>query len=204
MEDKQLSTQQSIDLIAKMIANTRRNFNDKGGAMFLIWGYTTIAVTIAVSAAFWFTRNYDTMWIWWALPVIGGIFTWLHYRKHPKTVRTYIDKTVANVWTVFAGAVACCMVSMFVASFIAGKSPINILFTIGLMMSMATAITGRMIKFYPVEIGGFAGMGLSFVILPFEHMIWQFPIFAAIFLFAQVIPGHLLNRACRKEAQERR
>ena len=203
MEEKHLTTQESIDLIAKMIENTRRNFNDKGGAMFLIWGYATIAVTVAVSAAFWFTRDYATMWLWWALPVTGSIFMWLHYRKYKKPVQTHLDKAVNYVWIVFAmGCVACAAFS-FVSSAIAGKPLINTLFTIGLMIGMATALTGLMIKFKPVAIGGFAGMALSFTI-PFFPNMWQFALFAAIFLVAQIVPGHLLNRACRKEAQERR
>lgn len=203
MEDKQLTTQESLDLISSMIANTRRNFNAKGGAMFLIWGYTTIAVTIAVSAVFWFTRDYATMWLWWALPVIGGVFTWLHYRKYEKPVTTHLDKSVNYVWIVFGAACFACAAFSFISTAIAGKPLINILFTIGLIIGMATAITGLMIKFKPVAVGGFLGMALSFAI-PFFPNMWQFPIFAAIFLIAQVIPGHMLNCVCKKEAHEGR
>ncbi len=202
MEDKHLSTQQSIDLIAKMIENTRRNFNDKGGAMFLIWGYTTIAVTIAVSAAFWFTRNYNTMYIWWALPVIGSILTALHFRKHRKPVQTHLDKAVNYVWIVFAVACMACVVFSSVSGAFVHKPLLNILFTIGLMIGMATALTGFMIKFRPVIIGGFLGLALSFAIPWFPNM-WQFLIFAGIFLIAQVIPGHMLNRACKKEGAKK-
>ncbi len=199
MEDKHLSTQESIDLIAKMIENTRRNFNDKGGAMFLIWGYTTIAVTAAVSAAFWFTRNNAVMWLWWALPVIGSIFTALHFRKHKRPVTTHLDKAVGYVWIVFGAATLACSVFSFASAAFAGEPLINILFTVGLLMGMATAVTGLMIKFRPVVIGGFLGMALSFAIPWFPNM-WQFVIFAGIFLVAQVIPGHMLNRDCKKEA----
>ncbi len=202
MEDKNLSTRESIDLISKMIENTRRNFNDKGGAMFLIWGYATVAVTIAVSVAFWFTRNYNTMWIWWALPVIGSIFTALHFKKHKRNVQTYLDRAVNYVWTVFAAACLVCSIFSFVSEAFAERPIIDILFTIGLMMGMATALTGLIIKFRPVAVGGFLGMALSFAIPWFPNM-WQFPIFAAIFLLGQVIPGHMLNLACRKEKAQK-
>jgi hypothetical protein len=201
MEDKTLTTEQSLNLIARMLENTRRNFNDRGGAMFLIWGYTTIAVTIAVTVTLLLTKSQNAMWLWMALPLVGGILTWLHFRKHEQTVQTHLDKSVWSVWAVISGAAVCCMVTSFVSGFIAGKSYIDVLFTIGLMMSIGTAITGRMIKFYPVEFGGFVGMGLSFALLPLAHIWWQLPMFAAVFLFGQVIPGHLLNVHCKQEAR---
>jgi hypothetical protein len=201
MEDKTLTTEQSLDLIARMLANTRKNFNDRGGAMFLIWGYTTIAVTIAVCIAFNLTKSYDVMWLWMALPLIGGLATWFQKRKNESSVQTHLDKAVWSVWAVTGGAAVCCMTASLASHLTAGKSHIDVLFTIGLMMSMAGAITGRMIKFYPVEFGGFVGMGLSFAILPLESTGWQLPMFAAVFLFAQVIPGHLLNAHYKREAR---
>jgi hypothetical protein len=201
MEDKQLTTEQSLDLIARMLENTRRNFNNRGGAMLLIWGYTTIAVTLAVMALAYLTKSRDVMWLWCLLPVVGGTLTWLHLRKHEPSVQTHLDKAIWSVWAVLGGAAVCCMITSLTSSIISGKSYIDVLFTIGLMMSIGAAITGRMIKFYPVEFGGFIGMGLSFAILPLGGTIWQMPMFAAVFLFGQVIPGHLLNAACRREAK---
>jgi ABC-type multidrug transport system fused ATPase/permease subunit len=200
MEDKTLTTEQSLDLIARMLENTRRNFNDRGGAMFLIWGYTTIAVTLAVYIAFSLTKSYDVMWLWWALPLVAGILTWLHFRKHKRSVQTHLDKNVWSVWIVFSVATMACMVF----GFIPATYRFPILFTIGLLISMATAITGLMIKFRPVAVGGFAGIVLSFVILFPDGMIEQFIAFAMLFLPVQVIPSHLLNTHCKREARETR
>jgi hypothetical protein len=200
MEDKKLSTEQSLDLIARMLENTRRNFNDRGGAMFLIWGYTTIAVTIAVYFAVALSHNQNFMWLWCALPAIGAALTWRHLSKRRQAVQTHLDKSVWSVWAVMAGAAACCMVASYTVALMGGKSHIDILFTIGLLMSVGTAITGRMIKFHPVEFGGFIGMGLSFAVLTAYGTVWQMPLFAAVFLCGQVIPGHMLNAACRREA----
>jgi hypothetical protein len=206
MEDKTLTTEQSLDLIARRLANTRKNFNDRGGAMFLIWGYTTIAVTIAVYIAFSLTNSYDVMWLWWALPLVAGLGTWLHFRKHKRSVQTHLDRNVWSVWIAFSVATMACMVFGFIPSSIlpaaVGDHPFPILFIIGLMISMATAITGLLIKFRPVAVGGFAGIALSFVILLLGGMMEQFIAFATLFLLVQVIPGHLLNAACKRESRE--
>lgn len=202
MEEKELSTEQSLDLIARMIAATRRNFNEKGGAMFIIWGYATIAVTLAVYAAFGLTKNHDTMWIWWALPLVGGILTWRHYRKHKKPVQTHLDKTVNYVWLAFSASTLLCMIFGFIpAKVLPGAHPsFPIILLISLLISLATAITGLVIKFRPVAAAGFAGMALSFLTFVFNG-IEQLPIFAGLMLVVQVIPGHMLNAACKREAR---
>jgi hypothetical protein len=202
MEDKTLTTGQSLDLIARMLENTRRNFNNGGGAMFLIWGYATVAVTLAVTTAFILTRSTDAMWLWCALPLIGGVLTLLHHRKHITGVRTHLDRTINFVWVVAAIAVFLCMAFAYISSAVAGKPLFDVMFIIGLLMTSATALTGIMIKFRPVTIGGFAGMAISFALPFFDGTIWQMPVFAAMFLVAQVIPGHLLNAACKREARE--
>lgn len=198
MEDKQLSNQESLDLITKMIDNTRRNFNNNGGAMFLIWGYTTIAVTMAIYILFSITGNHNFMWLWWALPVIGGLLTWRHYKHYPKPVTTQLDKITSRIWTTFSISTFLCVISNYAVTLISDTTYFYILFVIALLLSNATVITGMMIKFRPVVIGGFAGMILSFLLPAYSQSIIQFPIFAAIFLIAQVIPGHILNRECKK------
>ncbi len=200
--EKNLTTEQSLDLIARMIATTRRNFNERGGAMFLIWGYTTIAVTIAITALIYLTRSGSVMWLWWALPVIGGLLTWRHFSRNQKPVTTHLDRTVWGVWIVFSIATFACALFASLSRFIADEQLINVLFTIALMVSMATTITGSIIKFKPVFAGGVIGILASFAILVTAPSIWQLPIFAAIFLVAQVIPGHLLNAACKREIRE--
>jgi hypothetical protein len=204
MEEKQLSTEQSLALISKMIENSRRNFNDGGGAMFLIWGYLTIAVTVAVTLAYMFTGNGAVMWGWWALPIVGWVLTYRHFGKHPKGVRTHLDRSVGYVWIVFTVACLACSLFVAVSSQFVEQSLINILFVIGLLLGMATALTGFMIRFRPVIVGGFAGMALAFAIPLFTPSIWQLLIFAGIFIVGQIIPGHLLNAACKREARERR
>lgn len=202
--EKQLTTEESIALISRMIAGARQNFNNTGGAMFLIWGYTTIAATIAVLVSFAFTKSYDTMWIWWAIPLVGGVLTRRHFSRVERRVTTQIDKAVMSVWLSAFVATLSCMVFAFLPAGVLPTSDFRfpVLFVIGLTIGMSTAVTGLIIRFRPVAIGGFAGIVMSFVLLLLSGMTPQLIAFAVMFLLVQVIPGHLLDRACRKEIRE--
>lgn len=204
MEDKNITTEQSLEIISRMIVNARQNFNDIGGSLFLIWGYTTIAVTLAVYITFRLTQNFDTMWLWWLIPIISGTLTWRRYRRFKKPVRSHIDKSVLSVWIVFFVAMMACMVFGVVPwrGLPSSAYPFPTLFIIALIMSATTAVTGLIIKFRPLSIGGFAGIFLSFTILIINSMMDDFLAFAGLFLLVQVIPGHLLDRACKRESRE--
>ena len=71
MEEKKLDAQESIELITRMIRNTRQRLERHSGRPFLIWGYTTVAVSLL---------NYslniagaDPAWSlsWFLIPVLG-------------------------------------------------------------------------------------------------------------------------------------
>ena len=51
MEDRKLNEKESLELIAQMIRNTRRNLDAGGGNMFLLWGYVGAVVTLGGLAA---------------------------------------------------------------------------------------------------------------------------------------------------------
>lgn len=191
MEEKQLNEKESLQLITQMIRNTQRKFEKGSGIPFLVWGYTTVIVSLAV----WYmlTRTLDYRWngLWLAIPVIGYPIMMLSIKNNDPNPKTYIDKIITYVWIVFG-------VSAFILSVASAFVPnFPILFSIVLLISMGTAITGLIIKFGLLSIAGFIGMGLSFMCL-IVNTADSILIFAALFLLVQVIPGHILNYKSRK------
>ena len=186
MEDKQLNEKESLELIARMIQNTQQKFEKGNGVTFLIWGYTTIVVSLLVWYLLTTTGDYRMHYLWFLIPIIGTPITWLFYRKQEKGVKTYIDKIVSYVWIVlgFTGFLVS-LTAMFYWK-------IPILFVIILLMGSGTALTGLIIKFKPIAIAGFIGLLLSLCCL-FANGIDSILVFAAVFLVMMVIPGHILN-----------
>lgn len=191
MEDRQLNEKESLKLIAHMIRNTQQRIEKGNGLPFLIWGYTTIAVSLAVWYLFSTTGNPRWNYLWFLIPIIGYPTMMWVLKKQEKGVTTYIDRIIAYVWIAFG-----------VAGIVVSTSAIflwtlPILFIVVLMMGTGTAITGLIIKFKPIIFSGFAGILLSYlciILKGYESIL----AFAFIFLVMMVIPGHILNYKSRK------
>lgn len=191
MEDKQLNEKESLELIAQMIQNTKQRMAKNAGAPFLIWGYTTIIISLLV----WFllkeTGNFNWQWLWFLLPTVALPLTLWTARKQEKLVTTYMDRVVGYVWAVFGiGAFFVSWVSIFFWS-------MSVLFVILLMMGMGTALTGLIIKMKTVTVCGTLG-ALASVGCIYVHGLNQILVFAAAFVFMMVIPGHYMNGIAKR------
>lgn len=85
MEEKKLNEQESLALITSMINDTRERLAENSGRPFLIWGYTSIAVSMLEYAAITFAWNRYWVLAWWLIPIIGHTLMWLFCRKKEHT-----------------------------------------------------------------------------------------------------------------------
>ncbi len=155
MEERKLNEKESLELITRMIQNTKDRMAENSGTPFLLWGYVTVIISLLV----WFllkeTGNNNWQFLWFLLPVIAFPATLWSQRKARKMLKTYIDRVVDYVWTVFGlGAFLVSCTAIFVWK-------IPILFVILLMMGMGTALTGLIVNTKVVTIGGVLGALLS-------------------------------------------
>lgn len=191
MEDRKLNEKESLELIARMIQETQENTARYAAYPFLIWGYTTVIVAIAIWYAFLQTGSYQVNYLWFALPVIAGPLTIYFIRKNGKRgVKNYIDRITGQIWIVFGIVGGILSLAAF-----AGK--VDILFIIPLLMAMATTLTGCVSKYKPIIIAGSVSIVLSFSIL-FIHGVDRLLVFAAIFVAMMIIPGHILNQQMKQ------
>lgn len=191
MEERQLNEKESLALITRMIQNTQQKLEKASGIPFLVWGYTTIVVSLLIWYFLSTTGDYWMHYFWFLIPLIAGPLMFISLRKNEKGVKTYIDRVIGYIWTVLG--VAAFMIS--VTAMVFGNIPI--LFITILLMGSGTAITGLVIRFTPIAVAGFLGLALSLVCL-FTPGVNQILVFAAVFLVMMVIPGHILNSKGRK------
>ena len=192
MEERKLNEKESLELIAQMIQNTKNRLETNCGMPFLFWGYTTLFVSLLI----WFlvvtTRNYYWQYLWFLLPIIAGTGTYLSTRNQQPGIKTHLDKVINYIWLVFG--ITGFLISMLAMFF----WQLPILFIILLLMGMGTTLTGLVVDYKTVTICGTLG-ALSSIGCLFYSGPNQILIFAPVFIFMMVIPGHVLNHAARKQ-----
>ncbi|MBQ8366170.1 MAG: hypothetical protein IJ442_04680 [Bacteroidaceae bacterium] len=212
-EEKHLDEHRSIEIISRMIADTSAHIDSESGKYFLLWGYTTVLVSL-----FEYVAQVShlaiplCLWAWFLIPAVGGIGTLILSRRATATrPKSYLDRSVNAVWMVFGLSFG----MAFIAAIVYGAS---ILYLTALLMGMATVITGKICRHKVLTIAGKAGIVLS-LLIPAGHLLLrkygaallssgiepveailyvEILIFALIFVVMMVIPGHILyNRSKR-------
>lgn len=204
MEKKHLTEAESLELITSMIQDSRSRLARNSGTPFLIWGYTTIAVSLFNALAIYLGWSYSWGWSWFAIPVVGWVGMLLLGKSEP-SARNYIDRVISIIWATLGVSFAW----FFLAAVVYGCS---IAFLTILVMGAGTVITGLTLKDRTTTFCGGAAMIVS-LIFPaiyflttkefvatataksiMEFWVWgEKIVFAAIFLFMMVVPGHILN-----------
>jgi len=194
MEENNLNEKASLELISQMITNSRRKLEDGNGIPFLIWGYTTFFVSLAVFFFINATNDYHYHFLWFLIPVIGSIGMYISKRNKIKQsghAMNFIERIIGNIWLVIG-------IAAFIVSVGAFFVRIPILPLTILLMGIGTTLTGLAIKFKPVIISGFIGMAscvVPFVMNGNEQIL----VFGIIYLIMMVIPGHILNYRGRQK-----
>lgn len=191
MDNKKMNEKESLELITQMIQNTKFRMARNAGVPFLVWGYMTVGLTLLVWLLLTETGNYNWQFLWFLLPAVAFPATLWSQRKKQKMAKSYIDRILGYVWTVFglSGFLISCT-SIFYWS-------LPILFIILLMMGMGTALTGLIVNMKVVTIGGTLG-ALSSLGCLYVDKFEQILIFAFAFIFMMIIPGHYLNRVAKE------
>ena len=188
MEDRKLEAAESLELIGRMIENTRSRIVRNSGRPLLAWGYATVLTTLVVWGAVVGFQDPRWNYLWLLLPVLGWLLMWLTRGKRTEgEARTFVDRVIGNVWFVMG------LTAMFV-SLLTLFTPIRlpILFIILLIMGMGTAVTGLIIRFTPAVAGGTAAIVLAPLTMLVGNM-WQPLLFIVGFVVMMIVPGHILN-----------
>ena len=198
MEEKRMNEAESLELITSMINDSRARMTKNLGTPFLIWGYTTVAVSICQAVIVACVEDfYPYLWGWFVIPVVGWLLMLL-FNKQEKTVTNYIDRCINALW---------CAIG--VAAFILPFMGIFVFPSVIMLIGVGTATTAAVVKDRIVKRIGYAAIFssllFSFVRLLLSRLftLEQFAgrerylveciIFAVIMFLLLVVSGHILN-----------
>lgn len=195
MED-QLNQSEGLIIIEQMINKARNQFTENGH-LYLLWGWLILICSIG----HFIMQNIlhlKQFWMVWTLTWAGVIYqvVYIVKRNKERTVATYTDDIIKYIWIVF-------FICMALFSGIAQKNnahsyDVNIVFLI--LYGMPTFLSGMVLKFKPLWIGGICCWVLSlftFIIEPIYYML----LISIAMIAAWIVPGYLLRSKYKRHAE---
>jgi hypothetical protein len=195
MDNTTLTPEESLLLITKTIAETKKRF-EENGHIIILWGVLTFVVFLSqyVFSLTGLYRKFDIIWTVILFP-LGAIYTFIYVRRKvkknnlPNTIIGRIAETMG--WTI--GLNLMMLGFLFSRQLGDALAPIFLI-----LLALSIIVIGASIKFKPLFIGGILmnliGLGSFFVSRDYHGLSMMLGALVGL-----IIPGILLNKANRKE-----
>jgi hypothetical protein len=199
MNEENFDPKQSLLLIESMINRAKDKFAEDG-SMYLLWGWVVFICSLTQFVLMHFFK-YPYHYIVWFASWIILIYQFVYIRKKLKRrrVRTYTGYILGYVWLTF-------VIVIFLLAFLIGRltegdyyihiSPI--LLTI---YGIPIFLSGIILRFKPLVIGGIGCWILSIAAMLIENYDYQFLLIPLAMIIAWIIPGYLLRAKYKLQSQ---
>ena len=204
MNDNLFSEKDSLELISQMLRQTKRNMEVGSGNIFLYYGYSAFIISIVVFVVVYFTANQ----VWaalWFLMFVPNIVIQIKNRKERPPVVTYMDKAIANTWSVIGAMFMLTIIAIIVFGFYVGFCNFALMLPLSLLYAgIGTAITGVIMNvkvlIYAPLMAFFVGIYMLAVLVSTnEATVFWHLYFGLAFIFMMIIPGHVINRISKQQ-----
>lgn len=194
-EGKAFSPEESLRLIQSMITKTK-DAVAVDSFYFLFWGWLVFACCLVEYVLMAFFEYPNHSFVWWSMP-LGGIISGTYSARQAKRKKsmTYIEEALSFLWIAIG-------MSFFVMVFINVISDAwKTAFTYYILMyAIGTFVSGKLIRFRPLVIGGILNFILAAVSIKFNFAN-QLLVGALAILISYIIPGHLLRMKYNNKKQ---
>jgi hypothetical protein len=184
MDDQIKNAEESFEIIKKMIESEKIRFKENG-FVYLFWGWLSIfCATLQYVLIFSGVHQHYNAWF---LMILGGIFIGFYFRKKRGNTSMPLTGRVLSFTWIFIG------LNIFIFSFL---FPITgghlLMFFILAMLGVGIIISGALIRFSWLIIGGIICNILAYVTIFTDPVYWGVISIVAI-IFADLIPGYMLR-----------
>lgn len=191
--EKEMSPHESLSIIRSMLESTKHSLCNNSH-YFLLWGYA-VFIGCGIQYALLvigYEKHYYAWFVTLVAIIVHNVFLFRDYKK--QKVVTFIEEANGNLW-MGIGIAFGVMALLFVKIGWQYCFPFYILF-----YALGSFISGHLIKFKPLIIGGVVCYILAAVAV-FTSYPTQILITAISILISYIIPGHLLRSQYRKQKQ---
>lgn len=207
MEDKKLSPQQSIELIAAMIESTKSRVAMPDLRVSVMWATLTVLTAAVVMAGMLVAHDPAFNWLWFSIPVIGIPLQLFMTRKSAmeKRVRTYIDRVSDIVWGT-VGFIGVAVSLICLAFNICGypQAWLAMFFYAFIVVGFGAAVSGALLQERSYIIGGVFSVLAGFVVVILSlcriplQILWVLPLYMACFLMMFIMPAFIIRGKLRR------
>ncbi len=186
-----MSPQESLSIIQSMIDKAKHSLSD-GSHYFLLWGYTIFLGCIIQYSLL--VIGYERHYYAWSVTLVAIIIHNIFMFRDSKKQRavTFIEEANGQLW-MGIGIAFGVMSILFIKIGWHYCFPFYILF-----YGLGSFVSGKLIKFKPLVLGGIVCYVLSAVAV-FTDYPTQILITAISILISYIIPGHMLRSQYKKQ-----
>ena len=182
-----LSAQESLNLINAMIQQAKGNMQ-KSSFYFLLWGWTIAIANLGVYILIKFT-DVSNPFLMFAITIPSAIISSIYgaRQEKQKIALTILDSISKWLWIGFG-------ITCFIFAFFGQRMGWQINPVIITMCAVPTFVSGIMLRFKPLMIGGvvFWVLGIVIFLVPAET---QFLIAALAMVLGYLVPGYMLKKS---------
>ena len=202
MEERKLNEKESLELIAQMIQNSKKNLQVGRGNQFILWGWLGAITSLVVMGMLMWTKNPMWNWLWFAIPVIGWPTMMWQMKKEEKPVVTFTDKVLKAVW-MSIGSIG--MLGTFLMAIYA-KNMMLMLPGVSILIAIGVFITGAILDDRALKTRTFGAlllimMASCHIVFMQDDFYWYYITFSLGFIVMLVMPGYHLNKEAKKHVQ---
>ena len=208
MEDKRLTPQESMELIASMIQTSRQRVAMPNLSISVMWAVLTIATAAAAWILLTTTRNPWFNFVWFAIPVIGIPANMLLASRTRKEnmAKTFVDRASDGIWK----AVGFIAIGLTIGCFIAQQCGypqawLAMFFFAFIIVGFGATATGILLRESSYVFGGMFSIfsGFAVIVCHLCHIpllyCWVVPLYMLCFLLMFIVPAVVVATKLKKE-----
>ena len=148
-QNKEMTAQQSLNLIAETLNNSRKSILRNSSKYFLLWGGILTVLSLAIYFLWHYTGKASWNFLWFAMPLIGYPLAGLLGKNDVDAPSSSLGTVVGKVWAVFgAFSIVLSAIAIFAV-------PMHITLLIVILLGLAESVSGVLLKNWPIIISGF-------------------------------------------------
>jgi len=183
--EKELSPQQSLEIITAMINQTKGNI-EKNSFYFILWGWTLVGTSLGIYGMLKFT-DIENPFLLYLITILAAIVTAIYGIRQEKNSRTITHLDIIYKWMWISLAITCFILSIFGYKINWQLNPVIIT-----MCGAPTLTSGVITRFKPLVYGGISlwVLGIAMFLIQNET---QFLVAALAIALGYLVPGYALR-----------